>query len=308
MMKVAVSPAEIIQALGREMEGDNMTQIDNAMKILEVLGTEKVISELLDFFKSPQRSLRNRAYQILTTLGEKTLLVSNWKLKHLGDPMQFPRRREEGELTEDSYYVARNCIELVSRLGSKRDLELLRSISDDHDPRIRAEVIEAIAKLDQNEGVLLAKMRLHDSDPVVAEASISILGQMGGPDDLPALVDLFYAEPRLRIPVVNALGRIGGEEAENLLSGAAHYRMTGTIGKIFTEDDDLRVAALKAAGAIGREKSRAALRRFIRVGGNFVLGALLVPMQMRKKKKDWIKTAGESLSRIEFRLKSQKTT
>jgi HEAT repeat protein len=304
MMMISISKGEVIQALIRELESETMATVDTGMKLLEFLGTEQVISELLESFKSPSRTLRNRAFQVLTAMGEKSLVVCQWKLRHLSDPTQFSRRTEAGEMTEESYYVARNCIDLIERLGSKREVELVRQISDDPDPRIRAATISALAKLDANEGVLLAKLRLSDGEPLVAEAAINVLGQSGNGEVVPSLIDLFYAEPRLRTPVLHALGRIGSEECEKVLIEATRYKRGGALGKVFWDDETLRMTALKALGIAGRNQALAALRNFIRVSDNVMLRLLLVPWRFHKQRKDLMRVASDSLSRVEYRVKT----
>jgi len=305
-MMINVSNLEAVQAMVRELEGETMSQVDVVMKLLESLATEPVINELLEAFKNPSRSLRNRAYQVLSAIGERTLNVCTWKLKHLGDPRQFPRLTESGELNEESFYVARNCLELTEKLGSKRDIELIRQVSDDPDPRLRAAAIVALAKFDSNEGLQLAKLRISDGDPIVAEAAINVLGQQGGEDVIPALVDLFYAEPKLRLAIINAFGRIGRPESEKLLIDASYFRRAGALAKIFREDVKLRAASIKALGAAGGSASVAALKRFERIGSNFFMRLLFVPWEFPKKElKELIKVARDSAGRIEYRLKGK---
>lgn len=300
-MKTAVASPEVIQALIRELESDSMTEVDAAMKIMETLATETVVTELLDSFRHPSRSLRNRSFQILIAMGDKSLTVCAWKLKKLADTQEFPRKTET-KLTEDAYYVARNAIDLIAKIGGKRDIELIRGVSDDLDGRIRAEAITATTRLDENEGLLLAKLRLADNDPHVIEAAVAVVGRLGSRDDAKALVDLFYAEPGLRVGIVRTLGRLANEEAEELLLGATVIRYGGGLGKIFRDDDELRMLALKALASVGREKARAALRRFILFNGNPFLRMMFVPWNYRKQSKNLVETAKEALERVEGTL------
>ena len=297
---LTVSTNETAQALIREFEGETMATVDNAMKILETLGTEMVINNLLDSFRSPSRSLRNRCFQVLSAIGEGSLAICSWKLKNINDPTQFSRQSERGGMFDESYYVARNCIDLVAKLGGEREVNLIREVSDDRDARVRREAITAMAKLNPHESMILAKMRLHDENKEVVETAVGVLGQLGTEEHSRELVDLFYAEPSLRLPIINALGRIGGPEAEKLLLPAANYRYGGNLGKIYQENDDLRSAALKALGSVGKEAARNVLRRFIRRGSNVLFRIFFVPM--RFKRRDLLKVANDALSRVELRL------
>ncbi|GEM_PF-5561242 len=296
----SASTSETIDALIREFEGDQMNTVDNSMRILETLGTEQVISSLLDAFTNPSRSVRNRCFQVLTSIGEKSLVVCSWKLRNLNDPSQFPRLREGGEMSDEAYYVARNAIDITAKLGGERELELLREVSDDPDPRVRIEALSAMTKINKHEAAILAKLRLHDSDGKVVEGAINILGQLAQQDTTDELIDLFYAEPALRPSIINALGRIGGDEAEKLLIGATRFYFGGNVVKIFRDSDELRHAALKALGNIGRETARANLRRFNRRVGIFFLRLFFVPL--RFKRKEALKISRDAFSRIELRM------
>jgi HEAT repeat protein len=305
MLMLGASTPETLQALIREMEFDSVAQVENASKILETLGTEQAIVALLDAFKNPSRSLRNRAFQTALAMGEKTLQICEWKLKHLDDPSVFPRDEAAGALTDDSFYIAHNALELIERLGGSRDIELIRQVSDDLDPRVRAAAINSLAKLDNNEGMLLAKLRLADPDPTVAEAAIGVLGQTGGQEHVPALIDRFYAEPKLRLAIINALGRAGGADAEAVLLPAANYRRGRAMGKIVREEEKLRLAAIKALGSIGGPAAQTALRRFLRTNTNILLSTLFVPWEVRRMRKEFAKITSDSLSRIDYRLKGK---
>jgi len=304
-MTVAISTGEVVEALVRELEGSDMETVDVAMKILELLATENVVQELLNSFKNESRSVRNRAFQILSAMGDKALVVCSWKLRHLDDEEHFARESGSGHLTDESFYVARNAIDLVAKVGSKRDMELLRLLSDDKDPRIRAEALTVMSKVDENEGMLLAKMRLSDEDPIVAEAAIGIVGQFGHAEDSPALIELFYKQEKLQLPIINALGRLGGEEAEKLLAGAAHFRYGGKVGKIFHTNMDLRIASLRAMGGIGKETSLNALKHIIHMGASFFFRTFYIPYKMRSELPQLLKIAQSSLDRIEKRMQKE---
>lgn len=300
---LSVSSQETVQVLVRELINDTMSVVDSAMKILESLGTEQVIVELLEAFKNPSRSMRNRSFQVLTSIGDKSLVVCSWKLRNINDPSQFPRISESGQMTDDGYYVVRNCIDIVAKLGGANEVTLLRDISDDSDYHVRREVILAMAKLDKNEAAILADMCLFDDSKEVVESAIHILGQLGLGEKISELVDLFFAEPMLRMSIVNALARVGGDEAEKLLLDAARFKGGGHLGRIFQEDDELQFAALKALGAVGKEKARARLRSFLRRGSNIVLRLFFVPMQFDRKRA--LEVARDALSRIENRLQTK---
>jgi HEAT repeat protein len=306
-MKTTISTEEVNQALIRELDGDSMDSVDNAMKILETLGTETVVNDLLDAFTHPSRSLRNRAFQILTAMGEKSLVVCAWKLKRLGEVSEFARE-SDSRLVDDAFFVARNAMNLVGRIGSKRDVGLIRRISDDLDGRVRAEAISVMMRLDENEGLMLAKMRVTDSDPRVVETAVTVIGQVGAIEDTAPLIDLFYSQPDLRMSIVKTLGRVSNVAAESLLVDATHLRYGGAGGKIFRDNDELRILAFKALGSIGTETARAALRHFVRFNKNPLLRIVFVPWKDRAQNAKIVKVCEDAIHRIDHTLEKKKAT
>ena len=79
-----------------------------------------------------------------------------------------------------------------------------------------------MANKDHHEAVFLARMRLEDPSREVVETAINTLGTLQARDTVNNLVDIFYAEPDLRTIVIQALAKMGGDDAEKLLMGATN--------------------------------------------------------------------------------------
>jgi HEAT repeat protein len=298
----SVNDPDVVDVLVRDLDNDSLETIDRIVRILEILNTEEVVTKLLGGFSHDSRSVRNRCFQALLSIGEKTLAVATWKLKSLGDTGAFGRYND-GTLDEESYYLARNCIDLVSKLGKKDEIQLIKELTDDTDPRIRREVMLNLAKMDPEEGTFLARLRLTDPDPMVIKAAISTLGNLKAEGAEHDLVDLFYAQHDLQSTIVNSLALIGGQEAESLMVGATKMRFGGHLGRIYRLNPELRLTAIKALGQCGTKVGLKALRKFTRRLRNPLLRIFLFPMKSLSSAKELLRAGQDSLSRIEYRQK-----
>ena len=301
-MKI-IDEADAIDVLVNELDSDSLETVDKIVRILEILNTELVVERLLNGFLHDSRSVRNRCFQALYSIGEKTLSVTIWKLKSLNDESMFPRS-ESGTISDDSYYVLRNCIDLIEKLGKEDQVHLLKEVADDNDPRIRKQIMLSISNMSANEGVFLARMQLTDPDSLVSKAAVNTLGKLKAQGAERDLVDLFLApKPELHLAIVNSLANIGGEAAENLLSAATHLRFGGVTAGYFHASNELRLAAIKALGQCGRAKGIQVLRKFIRKLKNPLVRIFLFPLQSMRSRKELLKVAQEALTRAEFRMK-----
>lgn len=300
----AISEPDVIDVLVRDLETDSLESVDRIVRILETMNTETVVTKLLNGFLHESRSVRNRCFQALNSIGEKTLEVTTWKLRSLDDHGQFPRM-DDGTLEDDAYYIARNCVDLMAKLGKDMHIQLLKDLADDKDPRIRREVMVSLASIEPEEGAFLARLRLTDQDILVAKAAISTLGKVRADGSQGDLIDLFFAKPELRESIINALGNIGGKEAEDLLINATKLRMGGSAVKVFTGEPELRKPAIQALGQCAGQTGRTALRKFIGKMKNPLLRAMIFPMKQLGSLKEMQKVTQDALARTDFRLKKK---
>jgi HEAT repeat protein len=298
----AVSDPDVVDAMVRDLDNDSLETIDRIVRILELLNTEEVVVKLLGGFVHESRSVRNRCFQALYSIGDKTLAVTTWKIKSLDDEKVFPRQAD-GSLVEESFYLARNSVDLISKLGKANEVETLKGITDDPDPRIRREVMLSLAQMDSNEGIFLARLRLTDPSELVIKAAISTLGKLKADGADKDLIDLFFAQPELRATILSALALIGGSETEDLLIVATKFRFGGNTGRIYSANPELRSIAIKALGQCAREKGEAALRKFTHRLKNPFLRIFFFPIRSLKSSKELLKIAIEALARVQFRLK-----
>lgn len=301
---IQAGDAETVAVLIREFETEIMSVVDNAQKILEMLGSEEVCEQLLQGFRNPSRSFRNRCYQTLVGIGDKSLQLCRWKVRNFSDPGLFQREGAEGRMTDEAFFLARNAIDLVGKMGSAEDVEVFKAGAEDEDPRVRREIITAASKIDAEWAARMAIDHLLDQSPEVVESCVTLLGALRSQDAVPKLVDLFYSEEKLRSAIIASLSRIGGPEAESLLLTATRFRGGKHLGAIFQADLELRLAAIRGLGLNGSDNARSALSRMVTRWTNPVLRLFFFPLKQFFRASDLVKTARDSLGRIEYRLKA----
>ncbi|MCB1155327.1 HEAT repeat domain-containing protein, partial [bacterium] len=275
---VQASAEATVEVLMRELESDVMSIADQAMKILETLRTEQVVEQLLEGFKNDSRTTRNRCFQTLMAIGPKALEVCVWKVKNLDDPSMFPRRDTVGTLDDSAFYVARNAIDLIAKLGGASEMDVLRKAASDKDARVRREVLSAMPKVDATEAGHMAANFLQDPSKDVVEVAINTLGMLQDQSAAGKLIDLFYADPDIRAAVINALGKIGGKEAEELMLPATRFRFGGHLVQIYKTNEELRLLAIRNLGLLGREPARNALKKFVGRWTNPIIRPLFFPL------------------------------
>ncbi len=297
-----IDDPDVIDAMVNELDNESLETVDRIVRIFEIINTETVVEKLLNGFTDDSRSVRNRCFQALLSIGEKTLSVTVWKLKSINDDTIFSRS-ESGILSDNSFFILRNCIELVEKLGNEEHVNLLKEFADDTDPRIRKQIMLTLAGMDPDQGAFLARTHLTDPDSTVSKAAVATLGKLKLKGSQRDMVDLFLApKPELHMAIINALANIGGKEAEELLSYASYLRFGGATANYFHSDPDLRIAAIRALGQCADKKGLAVLRKLARKLKNPFVRIFLFPLQSMRMRKELLKVTQEALIRAKFRV------
>ena len=299
----SISTPEVVEALVRELSNDSLQRVDTVIKILEILGSEEVVRQLLDGFSNDSRSVRNRCFQTLQSIGGKTLSICRWKLESIGDPEVFPRE-DDGSLYDEGFYVSRNAVELLAKIGNEEDVQVLYDLAQDKDSRLRRVVLQTLARISPEQAASLARMTLHnDEPPEMVKTAIAVLGTLKDATVEQELIEMFYAEPQYRQVIVDALSKIGGADSEELMLGATRIALGGNLGRIYRQDSELQIAAIKGVGQFGDKRSLKVLGKYVRALSNPILRILFLPFGLLKKRKDLLKIARDAHSRVQFRLK-----
>jgi len=177
------------------------------------------------------------------------------------------------------------------------NVDRLRRLAANSDPRIRVTAIHALVQLNVPEASALAKEHLNDPDGFVRATAAKLVADIGDPAHVPALVERAREDPDkvVRQRAVEALERLGGEPAaaglvDTLLDPADNVRLAAVrairhldpaaavpeLSRLLAEDPnwEVRVQAAAALGESGHPEARVALESARADENEFVRGAV----------------------------------
>ena len=166
-------------------------------RLLDALGHAGAQGFLLALAGEKDKSRRRRILDLLVSLG----------------PAIAPPAM--ALLEDERWYVVRNMIVLLQRVGDRSALASIRRAADHHDLRVRLEAIKWLLAYDPEVPRDLLEKAINDPDLKLAEAAIVLAGSYGikeAADPLLAVVngyDLLGKRRTLRIKALKALGDLG---------------------------------------------------------------------------------------------------
>lgn len=129
---------------------------------------------------------------------------------------------------------------------------LVKSLLDEHDPRVRTAILDVAAGFDTPAAVAICKGALEDPDERVRAKACEVWGRRGGPDAVSLLAARFDADTDIdvRLKALRELGRLGDETAVPVLARAlentdpaVQFRAVTALKKISGRDlgDDVNL-------------------------------------------------------------------
>ena len=168
-----------------------------ARRLLDALGKAGARGFLLALAEEKDKSRRRRILDLLVSLG----------------PVIAAPARDL--LADERWYVVRNMIVLLQRVGDRSALAAIRHAANHYDLRVRLEAIKWLLAYDPEVPHDLLEKAINDPDVKLAEAAIVLAGSYGikeAADPLLAIVDgfdLLGKRRSLRLKALKALGDLG---------------------------------------------------------------------------------------------------
>lgn len=122
-------------------------------------------------------------------------------------------------LSDPRWFVVRNMLLLLRRVGDARSVPSVRRCVDHPDLRVRLEAIHTLFTFDRDVPGDLLRTVLHDRDPRQAEAAVELAGKYGIAEAVDPIVALLRARDPLgkrravRLKAIRALAAIGDPRA-----------------------------------------------------------------------------------------------
>ena len=210
----AVVQAQVDETLARMAAAESLRTIVDAVnrrgtvsaalarRLMDALGEAAARGFLVALTEEADKSRRRRILELLVSQG----------------PAIAPHAREM--LGDERWYVVRNMIVLLQRIGDPEALPRMRLCATAHpDLRVRLEAIKFLLAFDADMPRAMLAAAIHDPDPKMAEAAVSLSGSYGireAVDPLLEIVagwDVLRRRETLRLKAIKALGELGDPAA-----------------------------------------------------------------------------------------------
>ncbi|MEY2668893.1 MAG: hypothetical protein RJA59_1531, partial [Pseudomonadota bacterium] len=206
---VRLSDREAIEALASSLAELPDDAFDRVPRLVDRMGPGAV-RHLLDVLaRTENRRTRFRLLDLLAKLGPVVA------------------RDAAALLSDDRWYVVRNMLLLLRRVGDARSVPGVRRCLDHPDLRVRLEAIHTLFTFDNDVPRGLLRKALHHPDPRQAEAAMELAGKFGIAEAVDPMVeylcgwDPFGKRRGARLKAIRALAAIGDPRA---LDGLGRFR------------------------------------------------------------------------------------
>mgnify|MGYP000868099959 CR=1 FL=1 len=238
------------------------------LETLEAIGTDGVLPVLVVGLGHKDLPVRNRAAEVLATLGTtgkvdiaRTVL---WLLRspdigvrrmavgvarQVQDPNAslWPRLFEL--LRDEDWWVRERVADALIALAGPRMLGHLARLLDDDDAPIRMFAVDVIGRLGEVKALgALVRKAMDDPDWWVRERAMEAIATLGDPRAAPYLVRILAREPSMRIAALHALGRIKDPSSA-----------TKVAALLSDSEPDMRLAALRCLESLDEPSIEARL-------------------------------------------------
>jgi hypothetical protein len=168
-------------------------------------------------------------------------------------------------LDDERWYVARNVVYILGRIGDTRVLERFRRLLRHPEPKVRKEVIHAITGMKDARVQDMLVAALSDADKSTRTLVVQALTRAGGKEALHPLQvfletrDLGSFEPHERKELFETVGRIGGNEVVPWFETFLAVQRLLWLTRI--KNEDLGLCAVAGLKRVGTPDAREVLRR-----------------------------------------------
>jgi HEAT repeat protein len=219
----ALAGSETIDALVAPLADLPEEAVDHAATFVQRLGPPAIRPVLEVLARTENRRMRFRLLDLLSRLGPAVA------------------RDAESMLGDERWYVVRNMLLLLRRVGDARSVPAVRRCVEHPDLRVRLEAIHNLFAFDRVAPGQHLRRALNDPDPRQAEAAMELAGKYGIAEAVPAIVEYLSAwdplgrKRAIRLKAIRALAAIGDPAALRGLS-----RFHGRMGPFLPSIEERR--------------------------------------------------------------------
>lgn len=258
---VAADFVHSLRSLQRELDSTQPTFAERLDQYLRRAGDQKRVARLTEVINSQSRIDTASIEIYLESLGRESLnhitemlgnLVAQearmMVCKYLADHGRDNVAIIANDIRSRHWYVVRNTVMVLGRIGSEECIEYLKLACDHTDNRVRGEVVQALANINSESAVDQLSRFLRDNDAEIRLRSLRYLEKIGGRRTFENLWNLVVSPEFSDFSLEEqqwyliAISRLGGSEVVDVLG-----RIIGAI-RIFggARSIRFRLAALTA--------------------------------------------------------------
>jgi len=227
---------------------------DNASEFFEGLGSmgsKEIIRMLAGKLTHPDINIRSRMVKLLASMKSDSAVVLTEMLSEMMAGVN------NGVVSDEQWYYFRNILRVLKEVKAVEAMPYLETLASWPVARLKIEVIRTLEGLPPEVTVDLLGELSAEYDGEVKKAAIIAMGLSGDNNMIPVLYERFKIDPEIRQAALASLGRIGSEQARDLLiSIFEDNSLTKEMGISRRESDQLRAIIIKALSVIGDETSQ----------------------------------------------------
>lgn len=191
-----MATAESVRAILDSLNRRGARSASLARRLMDALGAAAARGFLVALAEEPDKSRRRRILELLVSFGP---VIAGPATELLGDAR---------------WYVVRNMVVLLHRVGDRSALAQVRLCAAHLDLRVRLEAIKYLLAYDPEVPRDLLARAIHDPDPKMAEAAVTLAGNYGIKEAVDPLLeivadwDVFGRRRSIRLKALKALGEL----------------------------------------------------------------------------------------------------
>ncbi len=188
-------------------KGPGQKYSEAVVELIDALGSEEFLLQLTQSLNTIKAENIDGLFTILMMLNKKAILPLANMLASL--EQMKPRRlvcdalaviAKDNldillkKLQDDNWYIVRNIVYVLGRIGNTKVTSHLKRIKDHKEPRIRKEIIHTLSEIKSDEAKNLLASYLNDSDNTVRVSALKRLVSMEHRDAVPNILNIISSE------------------------------------------------------------------------------------------------------------------
>ncbi len=178
-----------------------------AIGVIDALGDDEFLKQLTQSLNASKDDHIDEIYTILTMLNKKSISPLTEMLSNL-EQMKNRRvvcdalaviARDNLEavlkkLQDDNWYIVRNIVYVLGRIGDARVISHLKRIKDHREPKVRKEIIHTLSEIKSDEAKNMLVSYLNDSDNTVRVSALKRISFMEHRKAVPDILKIISSE------------------------------------------------------------------------------------------------------------------